>query len=78
MKPTTVIFTSKNIPSYLAPILLIFILFTSSITLAQEAILQEKIAKIQELLSSVEANKLTFNQELTTSSPIIMIIRFAK
>lgn len=69
MKPTTVIFTSKNIPSYLAPILLIFILFTSSITLAQEAILQEKIAKTQELLSSVEANKSTFNQELTTSSP---------
>ena len=36
---------------------------------SQENDLQKKIAAIQELLTSVEANKITFNQDLKTISP---------
>ncbi|PKA99958.1 hypothetical protein B0O79_3681 [Flavobacteriaceae bacterium MAR_2009_75] len=52
-------------------ILIIFLtaLITSNQTHSQEASLQKKITIVQELLTSVEANKLTFNQDLKTISP---------
>jgi len=64
-----VILISKRIPSCHLFFFLGFILFSFNISLAQEAILKQKIKVIQELLTSVDANKLTFNQELKTVSP---------
>ncbi|CAM3480074.1 hypothetical protein ZORO111902_12195 [Zobellia roscoffensis] len=63
------ILTLKNIYYHLTITFLLLSLFSSKTMLAQEAALQQKISAIQELLTSVEANKLTFNQVLKTTSP---------
>ena len=41
----------------------------SLLAFGQESKLEEKIKKVQQLMQSVEANKLTYNQELKTVSP---------
>lgn len=63
------IYISNRLSSYYLYIILIFLIFSFKATLAQETGLDQKVTTIQELLSSVEANKLTFNQEFKTVSP---------
>ncbi|CAM4232961.1 hypothetical protein [Zobellia nedashkovskayae] len=63
------IYISNRLSSYYLRIILIFLIFSFKATLAQETGLDQKVTTIQELLSSVEANKLTFNQEFKTVSP---------
>ncbi|CAM4407192.1 hypothetical protein [Zobellia nedashkovskayae] len=63
------IYISNRLSSYYLRIILIFLIFSFKATLAQETGLDQKVTTIQELLSSVEANKLTFDQEFKTVSP---------